>query len=138
VDDILRRALVPEVLGLQDARVPTEPSGLRELDKVIVIDQTPLAVPRAATQPPTPACSITSATSSPAFPAAKIRGYGSDASASTSKAAAARMQGDGLIKIEMPFLPPVYVTCEACNGRRYNTRTWKINLQGPEHPTCWI
>src|SRR5205814_9378085 len=39
-------------------------------------------------------------------------------------------QGDGLIEIEMNFLPPVYVTCEACNGRRYNRETLEINYKG--------
>jgi excinuclease ABC subunit A len=38
--------------------------------------------------------------------------------------------GDGLIKIEMHFLPPVYVTCEACNGRRYNRETLEITYKG--------
>jgi excinuclease ABC subunit A len=41
-----------------------------------------------------------------------------------------KCQGDGLIKIEMNFLPPVYVTCEACNGRRYNRETLEINYKG--------
>src|SRR4029077_3491644 len=41
-----------------------------------------------------------------------------------------KCQGDGLIKIEMHFLPPVYVTCEACNGRRYNRETLEINFKG--------
>ena len=41
-----------------------------------------------------------------------------------------KCQGDGLIKIEMHFLPPVYVTCEACNGRRYNRETLEITYKG--------
>ena len=41
-----------------------------------------------------------------------------------------KCQGDGLIKIEMHFLPPVYVTCEACAGRRYNRETLDINYKG--------
>jgi excinuclease ABC subunit A len=41
-----------------------------------------------------------------------------------------KCQGDGVLKIEMHFLPPVYVTCEACNGRRYNRETLEINFKG--------
>src|SRR4029434_5730938 len=41
-----------------------------------------------------------------------------------------KCQGDGLIKIEMHFLPPVYVTCEACGGKRYNRETLDINFKG--------
>jgi excinuclease ABC subunit A len=41
-----------------------------------------------------------------------------------------KCEGDGLIKIEMHFLPPVYVTCEACNGRRYNRETLEITYKG--------
>jgi excinuclease ABC subunit A len=41
-----------------------------------------------------------------------------------------KCQGDGLIKIEMHFLPPVYVTCEACNGKRYNRETLEIAYKG--------
>src|SRR5678815_1901933 len=41
-----------------------------------------------------------------------------------------KCQGDGLIKIEMHFLPAIYVTCEACNGRRYNRETLEITYKG--------
>ena len=41
-----------------------------------------------------------------------------------------KCQGDGLLKIEMHFLPPVYVTCENCAGRRYNRETLEINFKG--------
>ena len=40
------------------------------------------------------------------------------------------MRGDGIIKIEMNFLPDVYVTCEVCNGKRYNRETLKIKYKG--------
>jgi excinuclease ABC subunit A len=41
-----------------------------------------------------------------------------------------KCQGDGLLKIEMHFLPAIYVTCEACNGRRYNRETLEITYKG--------
>ena len=56
---------------------------------------------------------------------------GRAASRSTSRAAAARAcQGDGVIAIEMHFLPNVYVTCEQCKGRRYNRETLEIKYRG--------
>ena len=68
------------------------------------------------------------------LPAARIRGYESGRFSFNVKGGRCeKCQGDGLIKIEMHFLPPVYVTCEACNGRRYNRETLEINYKGQEH-----
>jgi excinuclease ABC subunit A len=65
------------------------------------------------------------------LPAARIRGYGSGRFSFNVKGGRCeKCQGDGLIKIEMNFLPPVYVTCEACNGRRYNRETLEITYKG--------
>jgi excinuclease ABC subunit A len=65
------------------------------------------------------------------LPAAKIRGYEPGRFSFNVKGGRCeKCQGDGLIKIEMHFLPPVYVTCEACNGRRYNRETLEINYKG--------
>src|SRR5258706_2844208 len=65
------------------------------------------------------------------LPAARIRGYGAGRFSFNVKGGRCeRCQGDGLLKIEMHFLPPVYVTCEACNGRRYNRETLEINYKG--------
>jgi excinuclease ABC subunit A len=65
------------------------------------------------------------------LPAARIRGYESGRFSFNVKGGRCeKCQGDGLIKIEMHFLPPVYVTCEACNGRRYNRETLEIAYKG--------
>ncbi|MGV3772628.1 MAG: excinuclease ABC subunit UvrA, partial [Verrucomicrobiales bacterium] len=65
------------------------------------------------------------------LPAAKIRGYSSSRFSFNVKGGRCeKCQGDGLIKIEMHFLPPVYVTCEACNGKRYNRETLEITYKG--------
>jgi excinuclease ABC subunit A len=65
------------------------------------------------------------------LPSAKIRGYSSGRFSFNVKGGRCeKCQGDGLIKIEMHFLPPVYVTCEACNGRRYNRETLEITYKG--------
>jgi excinuclease ABC subunit A len=65
------------------------------------------------------------------LPAARIRGY--DASRFSFNVKGGRCekcQGDGVLKIEMHFLPPVYVTCEACGGKRYNRETLEIAYKG--------
>jgi excinuclease ABC subunit A len=132
VDDILRRALFRKFFGSKDRPGAYRAlRGFENLDKVIVIDQTPIGrTPRS-----------NAATYTGMFnhirnlfarlPAAKIRGYGSGRFSFNVKGGRCeKCQGDGLIKIEMHFLPPVYVTCEACNGRRYNRETLEINYKG--------
>lgn len=65
------------------------------------------------------------------LPAARIRGYESSRFSFNIKGGRCeRCQGDGLIKIEMHFLPSVYVSCESCQGRRYNRETLEIQYKG--------
>jgi excinuclease ABC subunit A len=65
------------------------------------------------------------------LPAARIRGYEAGRFSFNVKGGRCeKCQGDGLLKIEMHFLPPVYVTCEACQGRRYNRETLEITYKG--------
>ena len=45
-------------------------------------------------------------------------------------------KGDGQIKIEMHFLPDVYVPCETCHGQRYNRETLEVRFKGKASPTC--
>jgi excinuclease ABC subunit A len=67
----------------------------------------------------------------PSLPAAKVRGYEPGRFSFNVKGGRCeKCEGDGLIKIEMNFLPPVYVTCEACDGKRYNRETLEINYKG--------
>ena len=64
-------------------------------------------------------------------PESKARGFRPGRFPSTSKAGGAKAcQGDGVIAIEMHFLPDVYVTCEQCKGRRYNRETLEIQYRG--------
>ena len=132
VDDILRRALFRKFFGSKERPgAHRDLKGFESLDKVIVIDQTPIGrTPRS-----------NAATYTGMFnhirdlftrlPAARIRGYGPGRFSFNVKGGRCeKCQGDGLIKIEMHFLPPVYVTCEACNGRRYNRETLEINYKG--------
>ncbi|HZR19816.1 MAG TPA: excinuclease ABC subunit UvrA [Verrucomicrobiae bacterium] len=132
VDDILRRALFRKFFGSKERpgqhRVL---KGFEQLDKVIVIDQTPIGrTPRS--NPATYTGMFTHIRDLfSRLPAAKIRGYESGRFSFNVKGGRCeKCQGDGLIRIEMNFLPPVYVTCEACNGRRYNRETLEINYKG--------
>ena len=135
VDDILRRALFRKFFGSKERPGAHRAlKGFEHLDKVIVIDQTPIGrTPRS--NPATYTGMFNSIRDLFArLPAAKIRGYGSGRFSFNVKGGRCeKCQGDGLIKIEMHFLPPVYVTCEACNGRRYNRETLEITYKGQEH-----
>ncbi len=132
VDDILRRALFRKFFGSKEQ--PGAHRGLKgfeNLDKVIVIDQTPIGrTPRS--NPATYTGMFNHIRDLFArLPAARIRGYESGRFSFNVKGGRCeKCQGDGLIKIEMHFLPPVYVTCEACNGRRYNRETLEITYKG--------
>jgi len=65
------------------------------------------------------------------LPAAKVRGYEPGRFSFNVKGGRCeKCEGDGVLKIEMNFLPPVYVTCEACGGKRYNRETLEISYKG--------
>ncbi|MEO7298971.1 MAG: excinuclease ABC subunit UvrA, partial [Verrucomicrobiota bacterium] len=132
IDDILRRALFRKLYGSKESPgAHREIRGIEYLDKVIVIDQTPIGrTPRS--NPATYTGMFNQIRDLFAkLPSAKIRGYQAGRFSFNVKGGRCeKCQGDGLIKIEMHFLPPVYVTCENCNGRRYNRETLEINYKG--------
>jgi excinuclease ABC subunit A len=132
VDDILRRALFRKFFGSKErAGAHRALKGFEQLDKVIVIDQTPIGrTPRSNPATYTGMFNFIRDLFS-RLPAARIRGYESGRFSFNVKGGRCeKCQGDGLIKIEMHFLPPMYVTCEACNGRRYNRETLEITYKG--------
>jgi excinuclease ABC subunit A len=132
VDDILRRAMFRKFFGSKERPGAHRAlQGFEQLDKVVVIDQTPIGrTPRS--NPATYTGMFNHIRDLFArLPAAKIRGYEAGRFSFNVKGGRCeKCQGDGLIKIEMHFLPPVYVTCEACNGRRYNRETLEITYKG--------
>jgi excinuclease ABC subunit A len=132
VDDILRRALFRRFFGSKERPgAHRDLLGFERLDKVIVIDQTPIGrTPRS--NPATYTGMFNQIRDLFArLPTARIRGYESGRFSFNVKGGRCeKCQGDGLIKIEMHFLPAVYVTCEACNGRRYNRETLEISYKG--------
>jgi excinuclease ABC subunit A len=104
--------------------------GIEQLDKVIVIDQsaigrTPRSNPATYTGVFTPIRELFAGT-----PEANIRGYKAGRFSFNVKGGRCEnCQGDGVIKIEMHFLPDVYVTCDVCNGKRYNREALEIKFK---------
>ena len=130
--ETLYKAAARRLHNAADAPAPHDRiEGLQHFDKVIDIDQSPIGrTPRS-----------NPATYTGAFqpirdwfaglPEAKARGYGPGRFSFNVKGGRCEAcQGDGLIKIEMHFLPDVYVTCDVCNGRRYNRETLEILFKG--------
>jgi excinuclease ABC subunit A len=132
VDDILRRALFRKFYGSKETPGAHRAlKGFENLDKVIVIDQSPIGrTPRS--NPATYTGMFNHIRDLFArLPAAKIRGYAPGRFSFNVKGGRCeKCEGDGVLKIEMNFLPAVYVTCEACGGRRYNRETLEITYKG--------
>ncbi|HUO20927.1 MAG TPA: excinuclease ABC subunit UvrA [Caulobacteraceae bacterium] len=130
--ETLYKAAARRLNNASDAPAPHERiEGLTQFDKVIDIDQSPIGrTPRS-----NPATYI--GAFQPirdwfaALPEAKARGYGPGRFSFNVKGGRCEAcQGDGLIKIEMHFLPDVYVTCDVCHGKRYNRETLEILFKG--------
>ena len=118
--------------GAHETPSPCETiKGFEHLDKVIDIDQraigrTPRSNPATYTGAFTPIRDWFAG-----LPEAKARGYGPGRFSFNVKGGRCEAcQGDGVIKIEMHFLPDVYVTCEECNGKRYNRETLEVKWKG--------
>ncbi len=130
--ETLQKVLSRKLMKAQTVPAPYESiEGLQHLDKVIDIDQSPIGrTPRS-----------NPATYTGAFgpirdwfaglPEAKQRGYKPGRFSFNVKGGRCEAcQGDGVIKIEMHFLPDVYVTCDTCKGKRYNRETLEVLYKG--------
>jgi excinuclease ABC subunit A len=132
VDDILRRVLFRRFYNSKEKPGAYRAiRGAEQIDKAIVIDQsaigrTPRSNPVTYTGAFTPIRELFSQ-----LPAARVRGY--DAGRFSFNVKGGRCEnceGGGSIKIEMHFLPDVYVECEVCHGKRYNRETLEITYKG--------
>ncbi|MBD3420782.1 MAG: excinuclease ABC subunit UvrA [Chitinivibrionales bacterium] len=106
-------------------------TGIRHIDKVINIDQSPIG--RTPRSNPATYTKIFGPVRSlfAMLPESRMRGYKSGRFSFNVKGGRCETcQGDGVIKIEMHFLPDVYVECESCHGKRYNRETLEITFKG--------
>ncbi len=132
VHDILYRALAKEVYG--SSAMPgahTSISGLEFIDKVIEIDQSPIG--RTPRSNPATYTGVFSPIRDiyAMLPESRERGYKAGRFSFNVKGGRCEAcQGDGLKRIEMNFLPDVYVTCDICRGRRYNLETLQVKYKG--------
>ncbi|PIQ83766.1 MAG: excinuclease ABC subunit A [Candidatus Omnitrophica bacterium CG11_big_fil_rev_8_21_14_0_20_63_9] len=131
IDDILYRALARRLYGSKERPGRHERiSGIEHLDKVIVIDQSPIGrTPRSNPATYTgafgPLRDLFSQTSG-----AKLRGFGPGRFSFNVKGGRCEAcQGDGIKRIEMHFLSDVYVHCEVCKGKRYNDQTLQVTYK---------
>lgn len=105
--------------------------GIKQLDKAVIIDQSPIgrtprSNPATYTGVFTPVRELFAS-----VPEAKLRGYGPGRFSFNVKGGRCEnCSGDGIIKIEMHFLPDVYVPCEVCKGKRYNREALEIHYKG--------
>jgi excinuclease ABC subunit A len=130
--DTLYKAVARKLNGASEAPAPHDRiEGLEHLDKVIDIDQSPIGrTPRS--NPATYTGAFTPIREWFAgLPEAKARGYEPGRFSFNVKGGRCEAcQGDGVIKIEMHFLPDVYVTCDVCKGKRYNRETLEVTFKG--------
>jgi excinuclease ABC subunit A len=105
--------------------------GLEHIDKVVAIDQSPIGrTPRSNPATYTAAFGFVRDLYAK-LPEAKVRGYGPGRFSFNVKGGRCEhCQGDGLMKIEMHFLPDVFVRCDVCHGRRYNRETLEVMHKG--------
>jgi excinuclease ABC subunit A len=130
--DTLHRALAQRIFGSRERPGSHDSlSGLSLVDKVINIDQSPIGrTPRS--NPATYSGAFTPIRDLFAMlPESKARGYKPGRYSFNVKGGRCEAcEGDGILKIEMHFMPDVYVTCETCRGKRYNRETLEIAYRG--------
>ena len=129
--DTVYRALARKLMGSREAPLAHDDiKGVEHLDKIIEIDHTAIGrTPRSNPDTYTGAFTFIRDWFA-GLPEAKARGYGPGRFSFNVKGGRCETcQGDGVIKIEMHFLPDVYVTCDECRGKRYNRETLEIKFK---------
>lgn len=131
VNEILYKAVAAEMYGSKDRQGKHKKiTGLDNIDKIIDINQAPIGrTPRS--NPATYTGVFTHIRDLfSQLPEAKLRGYGKGRFSFNVKGGRCEAcSGDGIIKIEMHFLPDVYVPCEVCKGKRYNRETLEVKYK---------
>lgn len=132
VNDTLYRAVARELYRAHDEPAPVEAiEGIEHFDKVINVDQSPIGrTPRS--NPATYTGLFTAIRDLMAeVPMARERGYGPGRfSFNVAGGRCEACQGDGVVKVEMHFLPDIYVPCDTCHGQRYNRETLEVLYKG--------
>ncbi|HET9252793.1 MAG TPA: excinuclease ABC subunit UvrA [Candidatus Eisenbacteria bacterium] len=132
VNDILHRALAQKLHGAQESPGQHDKIlGADAIDKVIAIDQSPIGrTPRSNPATYTGLFGLIRDLFAQ-VPEAKVRGYRPGRFSFNVKGGRCEAcAGDGLVKIEMHFLPDVYVVCDVCRGKRYNRETLEVTYKG--------
>ena len=132
VVDTLYKAISRRLMGSGEVPAPFEKiEGLEQLDKIIDIDQSPIGrTPRSNPATYTDLFAPIRDWFSE-MPEARQRGYKPGRFSFNVKGGRCEAcQGDGLLKIEMHFLPDVFVTCDTCKGKRYNRETLEVKFRG--------
>ena len=132
INEILYKAVASEMYGGKDKPGKHKRiNGIQHIDKIIDINQAPIGrTPRS--NPATYTGVFTHIRDLfSQLPEAKLRGYGKGRFSFNVKGGRCEAcNGDGIIKIEMHFLPDVYVPCEVCKGKRYNRETLEVKYKG--------
>jgi excinuclease ABC subunit A len=132
INDILYRALAQNIYGSREAPGEHDQiTGLEFIDKVIEIDQSPIG--RTPRSNPATYTGVFSQIRDifAMLPESRERGYKAGRFSFNVKGGRCEgCQGDGLKRIEMSFLPDVFVTCDICRGRRYNQETLQVKYKG--------
>ncbi|MBI5149603.1 MAG: excinuclease ABC subunit UvrA [Candidatus Omnitrophica bacterium] len=132
VEEVLFKALAQKIYHAKEKPGRHKKiDGIEYIDKVIVVDQSPIGrTPRSNPATYTGVFSYIRDIFS-RLPESKMRGYKPGRFSFNVKGGRCEScQGDGILKIEMHFLPDVYVTCEACGGKRFNEQTLAVQFKG--------
>jgi excinuclease ABC subunit A len=132
VDDILYKALAQKLYKAKDKPgLHTKITGTENIDKVIVVDQSPIG--RTPRSNPATYAGVFSHIREvfSRLPEARVRGYKPGRFSFNVKGGRCEAcGGDGIKKIEMHFLPDIYVRCDVCKGRRFNEATLEVKFKG--------